>query len=329
MVNGPVQQTPIDDKDFPFVGIFGLPLGTAHILVGEEQVGEERHQGHRCDPAEQQRNQQHPEQGIGVFPCGILGKTNGRERHDGNHRGPQQWPDSLADNIHRRFQFRHAPLHAHQDAFGDHDGVIHQHPQGNNQCAQGNPLQINGQHFHDDKGAKDGEQQDSPHQQTGAHPHEHQQHHDNDGYGLAQVEQEGPHRTVDLFGLVVDRGQLHARRSLILQLGQTLFYPRAHFHHIDALGERNPQGQGRLTIKAVKMIRHLRVAPFNGGHIAQVNQLIRARFGNQQIPHILDGGKFSGGVDADVLVTDSDLTRRVDRILGLQQGKDPFRADAQ
>ncbi len=54
MMNGPVQQAPIDHEQFALVGIFALPASAAHILVGEKQVRKERHQGHRGDPAEQQ-----------------------------------------------------------------------------------------------------------------------------------------------------------------------------------------------------------------------------------------------------------------------------------
>ena len=228
-----------------------------------------------------------------------------------------------------RLQFGQATFHAYQNTFGNHDGVIHQHPQSDDQRPQGDPLQVDGHHLHEDEGAQDSQQQHAAHQHPGTQAHEYQQHGDHNGHRFTQVEHEGTDRLIHFLGLVIDSGQLHTHRTLVLQFLEALIHPRAHIHHIDAGGKGNTQGQGRAAIESIKMVGNFGIPPLNGRHITQVNQLIRTGLGNQQVAHGLDRGKLPGGINADVLISHPDLARRVHGILGLQQAKDAVRADPQ
>ena len=108
---------------------------------------------------------------------------------------------------------RQAALETDQYAFGDDNGVVHQHAQCNDQGSQGNALQFQPLVMHQDKGAAAGQEQDQPDQDAAAKPHEEQQHDNHDKDRCHQVEQERGNRFFDFPGLVVNAVHFHAHRG--------------------------------------------------------------------------------------------------------------------
>src|SRR5690606_13789294 len=106
------------------------------------------------------------------------------------------------------------PLQAHHNAFGNDQGVIHQHPQRNDQGAQGNALQFNAQHAHGNKGTEYRQQQNDADNDAGAQAHKDQQYRNNNNYRRQQVQHKAGGGSIHFGRLVVQRVQFNAQRPV-------------------------------------------------------------------------------------------------------------------
>ena len=87
-------------------------------------------------------------------------------------------------------------LHLHAHAVGHDDRIIDQHTQCYDQGTQGDALQNDALHFHDDEGTHDRDQQDRTDDSSAAQTHEQHQYKDYDDDGFSEVDQE----SIDRFG---------------------------------------------------------------------------------------------------------------------------------
>ena len=94
----------------------------------------------RQHPTQQQGYRQHNKQIPHVLARRIRGNKDREKRQNSNQRGPQQRHRRLLRYICQRSRPFHAPLQINQYPVDNHDRIIHQHPHGNNQRPQRNPL---------------------------------------------------------------------------------------------------------------------------------------------------------------------------------------------
>ena len=135
----PAQQPAIGAEENAAIGI---ALICVRIALDEEIVAKQRRHGDRQHPAQHQRNADHREQGEHELPGGIRAQPDAGKRHHTDDRGAQQRDLCAVADIRRRGARWSPPLHLNLHAFGHNDGVVDQHPHGDDQGAERNPLHL-------------------------------------------------------------------------------------------------------------------------------------------------------------------------------------------
>ena len=116
-------------------------------------IAQYRRQGCGNKPGQHQGYGHNREKAVGKFRSAGLGKGNRHEAEAGNGGACQKRPGAGFEGVGGCFLTRHAFGHFYLHQLNDDDGVIDEHTQGNNQCAQGYLMQINAQCEHGAEGA--------------------------------------------------------------------------------------------------------------------------------------------------------------------------------
>ncbi len=248
----------------------GLLVGAG---VAQQVMAEQRYQQQGQQPAEQQRHGDDEEQREEELAGGVLGQADAGEGEDADDGRPQQRPLRLLQRLLRRLEDALALALTHQHAVADHHRVVHQHAHGDDQRAEGNPLQLDAGQPHHQQRAEHGEKQHRADDHPGAQAHGDAQHADHDGHREKYVEGEAVHRLVDDAVLLVQRVQLGAQRHAVLVGLQ---------HRLDAVPDlddvrpghpADTQRQRRLAVVADDLLRPLGVVARELGDGAQLDPL--------------------------------------------------------
>ena len=270
--DAPCQEALVQGVKAPVIDIdlaFALFLGCGGLQKNTAQQGSA---GDRGQPTERQGEQDNSEQRTTILARGVLGCADGGKCGDGHCGTAQHGYSVLGDHIGGGIGTGHAPLHPHPDAVGDHDGVVHQHPQGDDERSQGDPFQRDMVDVHQDEGAHDRNHQHRADDQAAAQPHKEQQNADHDQNRLDQIGHEAAQGVDDRFGLVGDIVDLDACRTHGLQLLEPLFQRLRHGDDIAALDGRNAHGDGRFSVITYHRHRRILVVALDRGDIAEIDQ---------------------------------------------------------
>ena len=91
----------------------------------------------------------------------------------------------------------HTLLQPHRDPVGHHDSIVHHHPHGDDQSAQGHTLQVDAEHRQQDKRGENSQNQRGPNNDAHAYAHEQRKHHQHDADGLRETDEKVVDRLVD------------------------------------------------------------------------------------------------------------------------------------
>ena len=138
----------------------------------------------------------------------------------------------LAGRLIRRSPAVLAAPHRDLHAFRHNDGIVDQHPHGDDQSAQRNPLHLDGKDRHEEQRTNHGQKQRHADNNRSAPPHEERKNNDDDGHRHGKIDQEGVGRLFHHHVLLVDRLQLHPHRDLWRKLCQLGVGPFAHIDDV-------------------------------------------------------------------------------------------------
>ena len=113
-----------------------------------------------------------------------------------------------------------AALHVDEHALRHDDGVIDQHPHGDDQRAERDPLHLDIEHAHEEDSAQHRQKQRRPHDHAHAPAHEQHQHRDHDDDRHGEIDDEIVDRLIDDPVLLVDRVDLHPHWQTVLDGAQ-------------------------------------------------------------------------------------------------------------
>ena len=219
-------------------------------------------------------------------------------------------------------------LGAHQHAIDDDDGVIHEHPQRNDQSTQGNTFQRHIPGTHEDKGAADGQRQHEADNEATAQSHERQQHDDDDNDGFHQAHEEAVDGGGYRIGLQRNDAKLDPQWRARRQLPHALVDGRTHGDDVAATHRGDAKTDGIVPVITQNPHRWIHVTAANSGHIPEVNLPLAgfADAAQQQIfefPHRVEGAGWFDG-DERIAYTDASrigdqvfVTQTVDNLLGV------------
>ena len=288
----------------------GVGVLRRRALFLEERGGQQGRQRDRQHPAHQQRNQQHQEQRAAVFAGAVLRGPDRRERQDRHRRGAQQRPLGLLHDGQGGLDLVLPLLRRDQHAFGDDDGIVHQHSQRDDERPQADPLEQDAQILHDEHRAHHRHHQHHPDQHAALHAHGQQQdgHHDDDR--LDQVDQKAADRDVHAVGLVRNHAEFDADGRFGAQFLQAPVDGFAHHHHVAALDRGNAQPDAGLAVVAQEIPGRIEIAAPDRRDVLQADRgaarAPRPRLHDQQLAQFLHRLQLARRRQPDELVADLD-----------------------
>ena len=254
----------------------------------EEQVAQQRRHRDRRDPAEAQRNEDHPEQRVAVFAGAIFGEADRGEGDDADRGRAEQRPLILGDDFADDFELVAAGLDADLDAFDDDDRVVGEHAERDDQRAEGDPLHEEiALEVHHEEGRHDREEEHDADDETGLAPHRDEQHDEHDRDRLGQVEDEVGGGGGDGFGLEVDLADLDADRLMRLELGELAADAFAHRDDVAAGDGRDAEADGGLAVVAEQAAGRVLVVADERGHVAKRELSARGVGADDHVEHVV------------------------------------------
>ena len=244
--------------------------GDRHQLLAVQntraQPGDEHHCGH---PGGEQGDAHHGEDREGVFPRCTLGEAHGQEAGGGDQRAGEHGKGRGGIGEGRSLVFLPALLHFHHHHFHGDDGVIHQQPQGDDQRAQGDALQVYARRLHREEGDRQHDGNGNRHHQASAQPQEEETHRQDDGDRLQQALHEfvdvAPHH----FRLIRHLGEFQAHGQGGGQArgrGPDLL---SQCHDVAATDHRHRQAHGYVPVPVEVRLRRIGVAT---PHLRNISQ---------------------------------------------------------
>src|SRR5690606_33260428 len=241
----------------------------------------------------------HREQREQEFAGDILRQADTGKRHDADHSGAEQWHLGATAGVTGGILGALPALDTDQHAFGNDDGVIHQHAHGDDQGAEGNALHLDGKHGHEEYGAEHGKQQGAADGDADAPAHGQAQHADNNGHRQCQAHQKVINRLVDHQVLLVDRFDVHAQRNAMANFFQVLADCMADVNDVGGLQARHRESEGALAVVVDQFARRVGGAAVHRGHVDQADLLGGARAADAQCLNGCNGIKTGFTADAD------------------------------
>ena len=193
---------------------------------------------------------------------------------------------------------------------GHHDGVVDQHPHGDDESGERRAVEPLAEQAHQQQRASDGEEQRTSDERTGTHPHHDHDDGNDDGQRFGQIEGKGGIGLAGDAVLGIEHRELHAHGHLPLQLVEHPPDGPAAAHHVDARLGRDADTDGPAAIDAHEALRRRGVAPLDARHVAQA--VLLARRGDEQLvgdilqravgplleePHLHASGPFLSALD--------------------------------
>ena len=127
-----------------------------------------------------------------------------RKGQHGDGRSTEQRPLRIPYDVACGFFLVHSSGDGYQIAVGNHDRVVHQHAERQDERAERDFLKVDIQKVHADKGNQDIQHQYDSDEKSGPPPHEEQEKADDDHYRLEKVDKERIHGLGDYFTLIVN-----------------------------------------------------------------------------------------------------------------------------
>ena len=168
----------------------------------------------------------------------------------------------------------HAFLEAHGGAFRDHDRVIHDLAQYNDERAKRHALKIDAPDRHHHESAENGEHQRRANHQRDA-PAQDERHDDkHEQHRLIKFGEKSCHRVGNVIRLPVHAVHLDAYRKFSRQFRQAALHRPSNGNHIGPrdIGDRN--GERRFAVVAHHRARRVNMAATDGADVPDANQLI-------------------------------------------------------
>ena len=160
-------------------------------------------------------------------------------------------------------------------------------------------------HVHDEERRHDREEQHHADNQPGLAAHREQQHDEDDGDRLAQVEHELVGGRGDRLGLEVDLADLDADRLVGFELLELSPYALAHRHDVAALHRGDAQADGRLAVVAEQTARRILIAALQRGDVPEEELAARLVRADHQLEHVIGRAETALRIERDVLIADA------------------------
>ncbi len=220
-----------------------------------------------------------------------------------------------------------ALFQTNQNSVRNDNGVVHQHPQRQNERAQGDFLKFDVQKIHADERRQNREHQENTDEHAALDSHEEHQKPDDDPDGFDEVHHELIDRLRHDVALIIDRRQLHAEGKGGLQCDESLLYGSSHGDHIPPGDDGNAETDGGLSVEPQHVPGRLLVSPGDGGHITQPNQSVPAAEAKVRERFLAD--EISRGSHADIFLAHIHLAALLHEILRLQRQADTLGRNSQ
>ena len=253
-----------------------------------------------------------------VLAGGVLRGADGGKCEHGNNRCAEQWHCSLIHDFHGGLAPVHAPLESYEHAVHDHDRIIDQHAERDDESPERYSLEIDIGHAHEDETAANRYEKNESDEQAAAQTHEEQKHDDHDSDSLQQADNETGNRRLHGVRLHCNDAEFHAERDFGSQFRQALLQLDAHRDNVAAGYCRYADADRWLAVETQQVTRWLEEAAFDGGDIAEIDLRIAGRSGNQNRAEILFRFDHGAGFDRDELGADVDAARIGHQVLSLQ-----------
>ena len=219
---------------------------------------QQRRHSHRHDPRHQQRDRDHRKKREHEFARGVRRQTDPGKRHDPDDRGTQQGDLRILRRCIRGGD-RGPPLaHFLLHTLGDDDGVIHQHPHGDDQGPKADPFNFDAEQIHEEERGQHGQQKRYTDNNRGADPHEQRKHPDHHAHGHGKRQKEAVVGFVHDAVLFVDRRDLYPDGKEGLQGLKLRFDAFADLDDIFRFQSRNAKGEDLLPVLTQKVVGGVR-----------------------------------------------------------------------
>ncbi len=282
---------------------------------------------HRHDPGGNQRDTDDPEHVAGILPGGGLRKPVGHKAH-GRHQGAgQHGRRGVAPGIGGGFEAVIPLLHFDHHHFDGDDGIIHQQPQGEDQRAEGDAVEVftGGGHHHKHHGQGERHRRRDHHPHAPAHADKAHRHHHQQSD--KKFDHELIDRRADIHRLIGHFGQRHAERQALIdavRFGVQRFPQR---QTIPALAHHHPQQQRRFALIADQEGSRIFIPPLNRSDIGEFQR--SAPGNNRRVADLLQAVERPVEADKDLPATGLNGPGGGQHILIVQRGKNRLRREPQ
>ena len=284
----------------------------------QETRAQKRRHRQGQNPRRKQGDGHHLEQGRAEFSHAGFREIDGQKRRRRGQRRREQRNAQFIGGVHRRVESLFAGSHLHHNGFGHHDGVVHQHPQRNNQRRDGHHIQPDAENGHQQHRHHHRHRHEGSHHQPGpkSQKNQHHQHHNADRLKQRR------HKVVDLLlhpsGLIRDRVELDADGIKLLKPGHQRGDLLAQNRDVPAFPQIDRQRQRGHARRTHLRLRRVNGPPVHVRQIRQVDQILFPRDTDQRAPHVLHGLETPRRLQRNPLPIRGDLAPRRDDILILQ-----------
>ena len=213
--------------EFRIVGIVRDGFDTKHEVAEERRLRQGQH------PAQQQRQGQHDEQRLDDLGHGRRRQVERQERENGDQRRAEQAPARGIRPVDDRTAPRDTPQHGLLRVVGHHDGIVHEHPHGDDEPGERRTVEPLAQELHQQQRTPDREQQRAADEHPGAETHDEHDDQDDDRHRLGEVQHEGRIGLLRDAVLGIKHRKIHADGHLAHEAVKHADDLLPGFHHVD------------------------------------------------------------------------------------------------
>ena len=190
-----------------------------------------------------------------------------RKGQHGDGRSTEQRPLRIPYDVACGFFLVHSSGDGYQIAVGNHDRVVHQHAERQDERAERDFLKVDIQKVHADESGQNIEYQNESYKESA--PPAHKKHEQSYDYPnrFDQVDKERIHGIGDYVTLVVDRVHFHAQRFHRLEFVDPPAHCLAHLHDVASVHRGYAYPDGRAPVEPHNVRRGFRETARDGRHI--------------------------------------------------------------
>ena len=307
-----------DPEEIPVRPVDGRAVrigGDCGFRCPEDGSSREGGDRYREEPAEHKGNAHHLEEAPAVFTCAVGGEPYGGEGDYGDDGRPEKGHLGLPHHLPGGSGGVLPLLDSHENAVGHHDGVVHEHPEGDDESPERDAVEVDGREFHGDEGGEDGEKEHGADEQAAPEAHEDEKDADNDGEGLEKVRDEVIDGLFDCVRLVVDQVHLHPHGGPGEEFPEPPVHRFADGDHVAPVHIGDAYAEGGFAVEPHGPCRRFHVAPGYRGDVAEPEGLPGA-CPEQKVFQDVQGRKVSRGGYAKQLRPHGCRARSRDDVLG-------------